>query len=411
MAAVAETRGRTAAALAAGGRPGGAVVLGGDYRALGVVRSLGRRGVPVWVVRQGDDRLAALSRYARRSLPWPGAANEETQIEALLAVARAGARGWALIPSSDEMASLVGRHHERLAEAFVLTTPAWDVLRYACDKRLTYALAGSLGLDAPSTWYPADRDEVEGLTLEYPVILKPAWHEGFNRLTAAKAWRIDDRDELLRAYDQACTMVSAQTLMIQELIPGGGTEQFSYVTLCDEGRPLASLTARRTRQYPPDFGRASTYVETVDCDPVVAPSRRLLEAMRFSGLVEVEFKRDPRSGRFKLLDVNPRVWGWHTLCGRAGVDFPYLLWLALRGEDIGSHQAQVGVRWVRTATDLPMVVKEILAGRISPRAYLRSLRGPLESAIFAGDDPAPGLLELPLLASILVRRLLHGDAV
>jgi predicted ATP-grasp superfamily ATP-dependent carboligase len=386
-------------------------VLGGDYRALGVVRSLGRRGVPVWVVRQGDDGLAALSRYARRRFPWPDNADEQSQLDALEDIARAGARGWALIPSSDETASLVGRHHERLAQRFLLTSPAWDVLRFACDKRLTYTLADSLGLDTPSTWYPGDRAAAEALDLEYPVILKPAWKEGFNRLTAAKAWRVDDRDEMLRAYDEACTMVSPRTLMVQELIPGGGEAQFSYAALCDGGRPLASVIARRARQYPPDFGRASTYVETVGCDEVVAPSLRLLEALAFTGLVEIEYKRDPRTGRFKLLDVNPRVWGWHTLCGRAGVDFPYLLWLALRGEDVGRPSAQVGTRWVRTATDLPMAAKELLAGRMSLRTYLQSLRGPVEGAIFARDDPAPGLLELPLLASILARRLLHGDAV
>ncbi|PYT21377.1 MAG: hypothetical protein DMG57_38840 [Acidobacteria bacterium] len=57
-------------------------------------------------------------------------------------------------------------------------------------------------------------------------------------------------------------------------------------------------------------------------------------AMRFTGLVEIEFKRDSRDGKFKVLDMNPRVWGWHTLCGRAGVDFPYLTWLLVRGEPV-----------------------------------------------------------------------------
>lgn len=390
--------------------PEGALVVGGDYRALGVVRSLGRRGVPVWVMRQGDDILATKSRYALRSFAWPGG-GEEAQIESILAVADSGAEGWALIPSADETASLIARNHDRLAERFAVTTPPWETLRYACDKRLTYALAGSLGLDVPWTCCPADRAEVEALDLKYPVILKPAWKEGFNRLTSAKAWRVDDRDALLAAYDEACTLVSRETLMVQELIPGGGEAQFSYTALCDDGRPLASVVARRTRQYPPDFGRASTYVETIECEDVVAPSLRLLGELRFTGLVEVEFKRDPDGGSFKLLDVNPRVWGWHTLCGRAGVDFPYLLWLAVRGEDVGHMAARPGVRWVRTTTDLPMVAKELLGGRMSLRSYLRSLRGPLEGAVFARDDPVPGLLEVPLLASILARRLLRGGGV
>ena len=398
--------------LARGRPPAGALVLGGDYRALGVVRSLGRHGVPVWVVRQGDDTLAARSRYALRRLPWPEDADEDAQVAALLEIADMGADGWALIPSADETASLVARRHDELAERFVLTTPRWETLRHACDKRLTYRLCAELGLDAPATWYPRDRAHVEALELEYPVILKPAFKESFNRLTAAKAWRVDDREALLRSYEEACRLVTPEILMLQELIPGGGEAQFSYATLCEEGVPLASVVARRTRQYPPDFGRASTYVETVHRPEIVEPARRLLAALRFTGLVEVEFKRDPRNGRFKLLDVNPRVWGWHTLCGAAGVDFPYLLWRALRGEGLGEVDGpRVGVRWVRTTTDLPMVAKQIARGRMSLRTYLRSLRGPLEGAIFARDDPAPGLLEVPLLASILVQRLVHGDAV
>jgi D-aspartate ligase len=391
-------------------RPEGAVVIGGDYRALGVVRSLGRRGVPVWVLRQGDDALAAMSRYARRRLPWPRA-GERVQIDHLLGLADEGADGWVLIPSADETATLIGRHYDELASRFRLTTPPWETLRFACDKRLTYTLGAALGLDVPWTLYPRDRRDLESADLPWPVILKPAFKARMNRLTAAKAWRVDDRDALLSRYEEACELVDPEVLMVQELIPGGGEAQFSYTALCVEGRTLADLVARRTRQYPPDFGRASTYVETVECDAVAEASIPLLSHLRWSGLVEVEFKRDPRTERFKLLDVNPRVWGWHTLCARAGVDFPWLMWLAVRGEPVPPTHATPGVRWVRTSTDLPMVAREILRGRMSVRGYLRSLRGPLEGAIFAGDDPSPALLELPLLLLILVRRLIRGDAV
>src|SRR5919109_2550401 len=62
-------------AAAAGGRKWmnrqeGALVIGGDYRALGVVRSLGRRGIPVWVV-TNEHRVATASRYALRCFHWP----------------------------------------------------------------------------------------------------------------------------------------------------------------------------------------------------------------------------------------------------------------------------------------------------------------------------------------------------
>jgi D-aspartate ligase len=199
--------------------------------------------------------------------------------------------------------------------------------------------------------------------------------------------------------------------MVQELIPGGGETQFSYTALCVDGVVLASLVAKRTRQYPPDFGRASTYVETVECGPVVSASLSLISGLHWTGLLEVEFKHDRRDGRFKLLDANPRVWGWHTLGARAGVDFPYALWLATIGEPVPAMRARTGVRWVRTTTDLVAAAHEILLGRTSLRSYLRSLRGPLEGAIFARDDPAPAVAEVPLLVLVLLRRLLRGDAI
>src|SRR5205823_11244127 len=135
----------------------------------------------------------------------------------------------------------------------------------------------------------------------------------------------------------------------------GGEAQFSYAALCWEGRPLVWAVARRTRQYPMDFGRFSTYVETVERPEIEEPARRLIAAMRFSGLVEVEFKRDGRDGRDKLLDVNARMWGWHTLGRRAGVDFIYLLWRLIQGEPVPEMQVPTGLRWVRTVTDLPIV--------------------------------------------------------
>ena len=112
----------------------------------------------------------------------------------------------------------------------------------------------------------------------------------------------------------------------EELIPGGGEAQFSFALLCAHGRVLAWTVARRTRQYPVNFGAGSTLVETVDNPAIEQPARRLLAAISYSGLVELEFKVDPRTGQAKLLDINARTWLWHMVARRAGVDFPYLTW-------------------------------------------------------------------------------------
>ena len=389
----------------------GALVTGADYRGLGIVRSLGRRGIPVWVMKQDGQVLGAASRYASRSLSSPSSEESRKQVDFLVNLAtKEGVAGWAVFPTSDETVVLIARHHQLLSKYYRLTTPPWKVLRWGCDKRLLYRLAEDLGVDRPWTFCPRNRDELAALECPFPVILKPAMRLGFNRLTRDKAWRVENRASLLARYDEACKLLAPELIMIQELLPGGGEAQFSYAALCRDGVPLASVVARRARQFPMDFGRFSTYVETIDEPQLVEPSVRLLAAMGFTGLVEVEFKKDSRDGKYKVLDVNPRVWGWHTLCGRAGVDFPHLAWLLVRGEPIPNVRARAGERWVRLGADLSVAIQEILSGRLSLRSYLKSLRGSFECSMFAWDDPMPGLLGLPLVVTTLGKRVLSGKA-
>lgn len=131
----------------------------------------------------------------------------------------------------------------------------------------------------------------------------------------------------------------------------------------------------------------------------------MLAEIRYTGLVEVEFKRDPRTGEYKLLDINARTWGWHTLGRRAGIDFPFLSWQFVHGSAIAETHARTGVRWIRALTDLRAVLAEIRRGQLSIPAYLRSIRPPFECAIFAFDDPVPALSDLP---SIIRRSWYRG---
>lgn len=376
----------------------GALVIGGNLNGLSIARSLGRHGIPVWVASPPYARLASCSRYALRTVTWPEG-ESRAQVEFLLELAsRHHLDQWVLFPTSDESAALLAKFRAELSRLYCVATPPWDVLRWAYDKRLTYRLAADEHVNFPSTSIPATESELERLPIAFPAILKPATHASVNRLTAEKAWPVNNRAELVARYRQARELIPTNLILVQERIPGGGESQFSFAALCFEGRTLAYLTARRTRQYPIDFGYSSSFVETMDVPEIIAPSQRLLAAIRYTGIVEVEYKFDSRDGRFKLLDINPRLWTWSTLGRRAGLDFPYLLWRLLQGEPVAQQSARPGVHWVRMSTDVPAAIHEILRGRLNLREYLRSLRGPLEFALVAADDPLPGLLDLPLFA-------------
>jgi D-aspartate ligase len=387
-------------------RPG-AIVMGADYRGLGVTRSLGRCGIPVWVLRHDDQLLGTFSRYAERCVTWPGRSEDERLTSLLDLADRSELEGWVLFPTDDDTVLLVARHHATLGKRFRLTTPPWERLRPAVDKHLLLAVARDAGVDSPWTYCPRARDDVRALDCPFPVIVKPAFREGMNRLTSAKAWRVDDRSSLLSRFDEACAIVGPDQIMIQEFIPGGTECQLSYAALCVDGQPRATVVARRSRQFPVAIGRASTHVETAQDGDVVRASERLLKALQLTGIAEIEYKRDPRDGRCKLLDVNPRVWGWHSVCTAAGVDFPQLAWQLALGETIPQQHGRAGVRWVRMTTDLFASAHEIALGHLSLVAYVLSLRSPIETAIFAPDDPMPGLLEIPLLAYLLAKRLMR----
>lgn len=382
--------------------------MGADYRALGVVRSLGRRGISVWVVKQGGHLVAAASRFASRKVSWPDGGDRE-KVKFLLDLnEKYRLDGWMLIPTDDYTVGLASGFHEELASKYRLTVPPWETLRWTCDKRRLHQIADTLGIHQPWTACASNREQLEAMDCPFPVILKPAVRLRPSSLGIPKAWRAEDRTSLLKRYDEAGALLPPEDLIVQEIVPGGGEAQFSYAALCKDGRSLASVVARRTRQFPRDFGQLSTYVETVEAPEVIEPAQRLLAAVRFTGLAEVEFKRDHRDGRFKVLDINPRVWGWHTLSRRAGVDFPYLLWLLANGEPVPQLRGRAGERWVHLSADLRVAIEEIIRGRLSWRDYLRSIRGPLESALFSWDDPLPAMFDLPLLAYATGKRLLQS---
>lgn len=389
--------------MAAAGTPG-AVVLGGDYQGLGIVRSLGRRGVPVCVI-DDEHSIARVSRYTGCWARVEDLGDERRLVEDLLRIGRErGLEGWVIFPTRDETVAAIARNRARLAELFRVPTAGWETIRWAWDKRRTYELAESLGVPAPRTWRPHSVEDLAAIDAQPPFAIKPAIKEHFFYATGAKAWRADSAAELRDLVARALEIVGPGEVMVQELIPGDGRQQYSFCALYEDGDPVATMTARRLRQHPPEFGRASTFVETIEEPQLEELARKLLGEIRFSGLAELEFKRDPRSGEFKLLDFNARTWGYHTIAGEAGVDFPYLLFRHQLEQPVQPQRTRSGVHWVRILTDLPTAIAEIARGRLRLRDYVRSLRRAQIEAVFSRDDPLPGLAELALIPYLAVKR-------
>lgn len=382
----------------------GGVVIGGDYQGLGIARSLGRHGIPVCVV-DDEASVAQASRFVQTVVRVRDLRTEASLLSALaLTRDRLHSARWVLYPTRDENVAALAANREALLSDFRVPVPGMAAISQAWDKRETYRLATRLSIPIPRTWFPATEADLASVDSDGPFVIKPAIKEHFFYATGVKAWRADTRAELAVVFRRAAGIVRSGEVIIQELIPGGGGEQYAYCAFFRRGQAVASMTVRRRRQHPSDFGRASTYVETVSVGELAAPSIRFLQAIGYYGLIELEYKRDPRDGRYKLLDVNARTWGYHTLGRSAGVDFPYLLFRDQVGAPVEEVHAKPGVRWIRLATDVPNAVRDIRAGTLRPGDYLRSLRGVDTEAVFSFRDPLPSCYEIALLPYLAFKR-------
>jgi D-aspartate ligase len=382
----------------------GAVVIGGEHPGLGIARSLGRRGVPIIVI---DDQhsVSQFSRYVTRVVRVKDLRDEEKTVESVMEVGRRyGLKRWVLFPTRDETVAAFSRHRGRLAEFFRVTTACWDTVRWAWDKKNTYDKALELGIPVPHTYNPRTETELAALYRYLPLAIKPAVKENFFYATGAKAWRAETPDQLNDLYRKAIRQIKPEEILIQEIIPGDGQQQYSYCAFFREGKAQSTLVARRMRQHPREFGRAATYVETIELPEIEQLSERFLTAIDYYGLVEVEFKRDHRDGQFKLLDVNARTWGFHSIGGPAGVDFPYLLYADQIGQPVERCRARAGVGWLRAVTDLPTVASDLWAGELNLGSYWSSLKHTRAESVFSLQDPLPSLGEVLMLPYLVKQK-------
>lgn len=382
----------------------GALVIGGDHPGLAVARSLGQRNIPVYIL---EDQLSVSqwSRYVSCVIRVGDIRGERATVDAVMEVGhRFGLKGWVLYPTRDEHVGAFSRFRKELSEFFRVTTPEWETTKWVWDKKNSYDLAEKLGIPVPKTWTVRDSGELQALYRYLPLAIKPAVKERFFYATGAKAWRANTPEELNHFFNRASLQISAPEILIQEIILGDGRQQYSFCAFCRNGRVHSSLAARRLRQHPREFGRAATYVETLEMPIIEELSERFLKHIDYSGLVEIEFKHDARDGKYKLIDVNARTWGFVSIGLSAGVDFPYLLFADQLDLPIEQSRGRSEVGWLRLITDVPTALSDLVGGHLSLRAYFSSLVNMRVESVFAKGDPLPTVAELVLLPYLVAKK-------
>jgi predicted ATP-grasp superfamily ATP-dependent carboligase len=381
----------------------GVIILGNEYQALGLLRQLSTSGIACVLVDQDAWGPALFSRYRCPFYRSPAYSSQRFWPWLVELARRHGYLGWVLIACDDEQVRQIAEHYDEAMSLFRYAGLPWEVYCHLYDKRLTCIWAERLGINAPFTYIPARKDESLG-DLLFPAIVKPAIKRKFNRYSKKKAIRVDSPTHLYDVINGDLAMVPIEELLYQELIPGDGRYQWSYAGFFVHGEPIAAFTACRRRQHPPDFGRASTYVVATHDADVERESRKVLAALDYTGLAEVEWKRDPRDGKLKFLEINARCWGWHSLASRVVGNLPKMLYDYLLSGTVGYVDPIYGSRWIKWITDVPVAVDLLHRGELNWRDYVRSLRGNLVCCDWDPADPLPFFFQIALLPSLIIKR-------
>jgi predicted ATP-grasp superfamily ATP-dependent carboligase len=322
------------------GMAGRVLILDGFWnKALAAVRSLGERGLSVAVGAETRLAPAMFSRHCRRRFVYPSAAGRPADFLEALERELAGGGYDVLRPMELDTQLLVPGGRGRLAER--VRIPFADAQRTlrVNDKGFLAGFAKEQGIDCPATFLPSGAEEATALApaLPYPVLVKPRHSSGGRGIV-----RVEAPGEFLAAYRAVDARYPLP--IVQEGLPPGGEALGVAVLMNFASEPRAAFAYRRLREYPVSGG-PSTLRESVRDPRLCEGAERLLAALGWTGVAMVEYKVDPRDGRPKLLEVNPRFWGSLHHAILCGVDFPFLLYrLAMEGDVARVDGYRVGVR-------------------------------------------------------------------
>ena len=382
-----------------------AVVVGGSLNALGVVRSLARGDMPIFVVDKEPGGVATRSRFSRAlSLP---SLDGKALVQGLIDTSiRIGGRP-VLILTADSDVNTVSAFRSELEPYYRFSLPAPEMVHKLFDKAQFQLLAEQEGLSVPRGVIVSDPSDLELiLELKPPLVIKPADKTPLvENLENDRPVRANNFAEAFRVARRM--MERAGRLAIQEWIDGSDSDIYFSLFVCDsEGKVTAMFSGRKLVCTPPEVGITAICTAAPEMDEELTRlSREFIERVGYKGIGGLEFKRDRRSG--KLLIVEPTVGrtDWQeeiaTLCG---VNIP-----------LAAYSAETGVIFKESARQTSrMMWRSSLLHRL-PHGMATS-GAPLRDGYFRLNDPLPALyyyaIELvPLGTNKLFRRmLLRGKA-
>ncbi len=400
--------------------PTPAIVLGVEHpRAVAVVQSLGRMGVPVVGVDHDRTARGMYSRYLKEKIFVRG--SHEDAVATLESLTRY--QGAVVIATNDHYLTLVAQNFARLSRCFTLTTAPWEVVSTLMDKKRCYTLARSIGLHVPRFFVPASIEELDQVITEldfknHAYVLTKSLPTG--EPTDGSTQRFTQVAGLDAQTARArCIEIMRRTSalpMIAEVVPGQSDTCIGVSLILDQYHDTVAwycVKRLQLRPYKKDEGfihpyelGANVYCESTHDDEAVEGASRLLRAASYYGPATVEFRRDVTDGRLKLIKIDPRFVRATSLSLALQVDLPAVLYRVFTGESVSPPKSYPdGIAWIWLTWYLD-TVRQKSVGRTARRlgALLQEARRIGAVAYLSKSDQLPFLVDVSRWAKASVKR-------
>ncbi len=305
------------------------VYLGGNhYTALGGIRTLGRRKVPVYALDYNFENAYALtSRYVTKKVlcPWIGD-SEKKFADFLLKLANRFKEPPVLIPSHDAYAILMSNYSEALSEKYLFHKNEQGMVANLINKKGLYNSSVKYGLPMPLTFFPVSQEEDNKIVkkINYPCIVKPEVSHEFTKIFRKKCIVAKNVSELQEALRK--TRDAGIEIMVQEIVPGFDDQMFALdVFLNKKGEATHIVTMQKLRQYPVNFG-VTSLGRQLYVPEIIEPGINFLKEVGYHGFCEIEFKRHSKTGKYLMVDFNARITSFASMLDACKMEAAYLIY-------------------------------------------------------------------------------------
>ena len=371
------------------------LILNCKIGALGIMRSLGKLGVPVYGVNEIDSDAELTSRYLKQYFIKefdPG--NQQDYLEYVIALSKIIGGKPVLIPTSDELSLFVAKNKDILNDYFLFSANTLELIDNLSDKQKMFHLALEHNIPTPGMISPKTFDELQQCLddITYPVMLKGIDGTKLFKKTGKKMVIINNEDELLENFRQMNDPTDPN-IMLQELIPGDDDQVYIFNGYFNEDSEcLAAYTGHKIRQFPIHVGCASLG----ECrwnERVAIKTQDFMKAVGYKGILDIGYRYDARDDKYKVLDINPRVGqAFRMFVSENDMDVIKSLYLDLTDQSQPEIIPREGRRWIIEDLDIISTYDYFCEGTLSVKNWMLSFRGLQEAAWFSWSDPKPFII-------------------